>query len=490
MQKVIATNTHYIVPNYDLGDCPRLEKYVSVYNDITHAYEPLYSYDPEERTLRLPRGVDEYKVARDLNREIDYDRVIGGRSIKVGMTLSPRNIKQKAAIRFLIGKEEYSHTRNSSQLVLSLPSGGGKTYCAVSAISLIGLATLVVTHNDDIRKQWRDRLLEYTDIPETSIVMLNSSAVMHSYHQRKRGMTKKISGEYVYIVTHSLLRSYMKTYGSEALQALIDRLGIGIKIVDECHKEFYNTILLDNSIMVYKNFYLTATFGRNDPIEDTVYQRVFNSLFKLVVPEDDMGVQHNVMYITNIVNSRASEIDIAGMYNIIGRGTKTNKFNVCKYIDYAVDNGTIVKTVMSWVDRLKNIDGMVLIVSPKISSNEYFCDLIKKAYPNKKCAVHGSSSKVDNMDNYDIVCATSKIIGTGNDITRLKAIINVEPIGSEKNAYQLFHRLMRGNDSEKRWYIEVVDKAVPNCYNMYRRTRQKLEESALEHYVYDESKKK
>lgn len=490
MSFITATNTHYIVPEYTLGQCPKLEKYVSVYNEITHSYEPLYTYDEPEKILKIPRGVDPYIIETNLQRPIDYDRVIGGRSVRIGMKMSPRNTKQKSSIRFLIGKEEYSHTYNSTQLVLSLPSGAGKTFCAVSAVSLLGLATIVITHNDDIKKQWKERLLEYTDIPEKSIVMLNSSSMMHKYHERKRGMTKKISGEYVYIVTHSLLRSYMKTYGTEALQDLIVRLGIGVKIIDECHKEFYNTVAVDNAVMVYKNFYLTATFGRTDAIENTVYQRVFNNIFKLVIPEDEMGTVKNVNYVTNFVNSRATEVEIVSMYNKPNRGMHNAKFNACKYIEYAVGKGTITQSVKNWVTRFSKIDGIILIISPKISTNEYFCELVQAMFPDKKCAVHGSTSKVDNLEDYDIICATSKIIGTGNDITRLKVIINTEPIGSDKNAYQLFHRLMRGNDTDKRWYVEIIDKSVPNCYAMYRRTRKRLEESALEHYVYDETKKK
>lgn len=487
MKRVIATNTHYIIEDYNLGDCPKLEKYASVYNEMNHCYEPLYIYNQEDRTLRLPRGIYPYILENNLGAYIDYDRVIGGRSVRIGMKLAPRNLQQKSAIRFLIGKGEYDYTNNSSQLVLSLPSGGGKTFCAVSAMSLFGLATIVITHNDDIKKQWKDRLLEYTDIPEKSIVLLNSSSQMNMYLTKKRGVMKQISGENVYILTHSMLRSYIKTYGGDSLQELMVKLGIGIKIVDECHKEFYNTMEIDNIVSVYKNFYLTATFGRTDAIENTVYQRMFQGIYKLVVPEDEMGVTKNVLYVTNLINSRPSKIDMGGMFTYLNRGNKMAKFNVIKYMEYAINKGVVTESVKMWLNKLSGLDGLILIISPKISINEYFCQIAQEMFPEKKCAVHGSTSKVDNIEDYDIICATSKIIGTGNDIDKLKAIIIVEPIGSEKNAYQIFHRLMRGNDTDKRWYIEIIDKGVPNFYNMYRRNRKKLEESALEHYVFDET---
>lgn len=490
MNNVIASNTHYNIYGYKLGDNSRLEKFVSVWDETRHCYDPLYSYDSETCTLRIPRGIDPYKVTQITNMPVSYDQVVTGRKIKFNMNLIPRNILQNRAIRFLTGDGEYGYTGNSTQLVLSLPSGGGKTYCAIAAMSKLGLATIIITHNDDIRNQWRDRILSYSDIPDKSIVSLSSSSIMHKYLKKDRNTTRQIKSECVYIVTHSLLRSYKKTYGPDSLNELFERLGIGIKIIDECHKEFFSTIDIDNSVSVYKNFYLTATFARTDEIENTVFQRVFQHVQKLYINDDDFGVDKNVIYITEIMSTRASQIELGGMRN--GNRRTFSKFSIYKYIDYAMRRGTIIESVMSWLEYFINtvkIDGTIVIMSPKKDTCEYFRQLAQDKYPDKTCCVHNSDSKVEDVGKYDIVCSTVKMIGTGNDITNLKLIINIEPIGSTVNIYQIFHRLMRGNDAERRFYVDIIDKSVPNVYDMYKRCRKTLEDAAKKHIILDKTKK-
>ena len=90
-------------------------------------------------------------------------------------------------------------------------------------------------------------------------------------------------------------------------------------------------------------------------------------------------------------------------------------------------------------------------------------------FPDKKCCVHYTGSKVDNLSEYDIICATSKMLGTGLDLDDLRCIINLEPIGSAVNIDQIIHRLMRGNSSESTYFIDVVDKSVPHTITMYTR---------------------
>lgn len=490
MKEVIASNTHYRIEDYTLGENTRIENFSSIWDEIRHQYIPLYTYDEESKTLRIPRGVDPSKIESMVDGRVVHDKVYGGRKVTFNMNTIPRNAVQRRAIRFLTGEDEYGYTRNASQLVLSLPSGGGKTYCAVAAMSLYGLASIIIVHTDEIRTQWEHRLLQYSNIPEKSIVSLKSSEVMHSYMTNDRKTSKKISGEIVYIITHSLLRSYERQYGYDGLNDLFKRLGIGVKIIDEAHKEFRNTIDIDNSVSVYKNIYLTATFGRTSEIENRIFQRVFQDVYKLKVTDEEMGIEKNVVYITELFTSRATKTDIYGMRN--GRGP-VSKFSIHKYMDYALQKGLLAQSYKVWlsyfIEKLK-IDGMILVISPKKESCRYFYEISQEMYPDKKCCVYTSDSKVDNVEEYDIVCATAKMFGTGNDIDSVKVMINMEPMGSTINIYQIFHRLMRGNDTEIRYYLDIVDKSVTNVYEMYKRCKPTLESNAKKHIIMDTTKKR
>jgi hypothetical protein len=490
MREIIASNSHYEITDYNLGDNDRLETFVSIWDKLRHKYDPLYYYNEETKTLRIPRGIDPTKLESIVGARTVYDKTVGGRKVIFNMTKTPRNAVQRKSIRFLTGQDEYDYTGAASQLVLSLPSGFGKTYCAIAAMSLYSLATMIIVHSDEIRGQWMDRLLEYTNIPPSSIIILDSSETMHKYMNKSREMTRKINKEVVYIATHSLLRSYSKQYGYDGLDEFFKRIGIGVKIIDEAHKEFYSTMEIDNAVHVYKNFYLTATFGRTDEIENKVFQRMFQNVFKLKVTNDDADVQKNVVYVSELFTTRATKAEIYGMRN--GKGT-FSKFSIYKYIEYAMRKGVLAESYKTWlryfVEKL-NVKGMILVISPKKESCNYFMEIAQEMFPDKKCCVYTSDSKVNNLLEYDIVCATAKMFGTGNDIDAIEVLINMEPMGSAINIYQIFHRLMRGNDEDIRYYVDIIDKSVTNVYDMYKRCRPTLEAVAKKHIVMDTTKKK
>ena len=75
MNKIIVKQTHIEVPNYRLGDCPEIEKMLSVWDDVYHKIEPVgFSYDEKTNTLILPRGMDLSYIERKFNMPLEIDR--------------------------------------------------------------------------------------------------------------------------------------------------------------------------------------------------------------------------------------------------------------------------------------------------------------------------------------------------------------------------------------------------------------------------------
>ena len=76
MEKIIVKNTCIEIPNYVLGDCPKLEKSLSIWDDIKHKYVAVgYDYNDKTDTLYIPRGLDIEYVGSLLNRNIEYDMI-------------------------------------------------------------------------------------------------------------------------------------------------------------------------------------------------------------------------------------------------------------------------------------------------------------------------------------------------------------------------------------------------------------------------------
>lgn len=456
--------THYEITDYTLGDCPALEKMLSVWDDKTFSNIIYYHYDTSKSILYIPTGINEFVLRQLLDEPVDNCFEVNDKAkASFIMNLEPRNISQKQAIRFLLGKGEYSYTKSSNQLVLSLPGGGGKTFCAVAALSNMNTKGIIITDSDEIRKQWLSRILQYTNLTEDNVVLLTSTDKLKSLvdDKRKRALSKNI----IYLVTHRLLGSYMKRYGFDSLNQAFIKLGIGVKIIDEAHKEFRSTLMIDYATNVAKSFYLTATFIRSDPKENKVFQNAFNSLYKLVLSDEDIGHERNVLYIAYIIKSKITPIEAQHM-NI----KKT--FSVQRYFQYEnkyMELFDAVEYWLKWYYDQKGFNGKTFILSSKKDSCDISNKIATELFPDKRVSVHYTGSKVNDLMDYDIISATDRMLGTGIDLSGLGMIINLVPISSHGNIDQIIHRLMRGNSNDTAYYIEIIDWAVPHTIDMYYR---------------------
>lgn len=462
MDKINAYQTHYEITDYNMGDCVNLEQSLAIWDDVYYRNDYKVYYDEDKRVLYVPRGYSADKLSYYFDRGINYVKEhTSTRDINFSMKLLPKNDLQREAIRFMCGVQEYKDTKKASQIVVSLPTGEGKTYCACASMSVYGYASLIIVNTEDLKTQWRNALVEYSTLSYRDICDIEStSQAMKLYNGKKRDLTK----HKVYITTHSTIRNIIKNNGGDVLSDLMDRLGIGIKIIDEAHLEFDSTLNIDNYTNVYKTIYLSATFSRSDNREDTVFQRCFEKVFKFCKVNENR--RKHVIYIPFIFNSRPSSAFQAMIKGIKG-------FDKNRYIDYQFTDGNIINHVNAVMDLFesKNIEGITLLLSSKKESCDIFKQEVEKLYPDLKVCVHYSGSKVDDLTEYDVICATPRMLGTGKDIRGLRKVINTEPMRSKTNSVQLIGRLREYAPDKDTYYVELVDKGFSTVVSMYNDRR-------------------
>ena len=93
-------------------------------------------------------------------------------------------------------------------------------------------------------------------------------------------------------------------------------LRVGIKIYDESHLYFDNTMMIDNFSDVWKTYYLTATPMRSDREEDRIYQRCYEKVPKLSLFDEEKDP--HTEYISIHFNSNPTPYDINGCQNMYG----------------------------------------------------------------------------------------------------------------------------------------------------------------------------
>ena len=466
-------STHIKVFPYHLGDCVRLEKMLSKYDGVYHTYVPL-GYYIDHDILYLPRGIS-LSLLQDFFGAVptmvpEYDQYV--RIKKFNMKYEPRGQIQKDSIDFLTSQNRFGNGFNRAQYGLNLDTGDGKTFCCISAVSFFKLKTIVITHKTVLKKQWREEFLSKTDIEDYRIVDIDGSAAIEDI------MKGDLKGD-IYIVNHQTLQAYCRInqeeeysetteYDWNRVTKLFKKMKIGIKVVDEAHKFFENSLKIDYFTNVYKSFYLTATFTRNDAKEKRIFKMAYQSMYRF--GEETLNYEEKRKHIQLVNVMVRSNPIMAAQHSM----RTAYGFSSYKYIDYELNNNpdnTLMKAIISIVNKVSHLEGRILINSPTIESVEHIATEVEKETGIKVGTIHSKNTKEENLEHYQerILSSTIKSIGEGDNIEKLRVLINVEPIGSDGLADQLRGRLREYSEDKDTYLFYIIDTSVKITYNYLQR---------------------
>lgn len=473
-----AYNTHYELINYTLGDCPRIEKDFSTWDKIYYQFNPYYYYDEHSKILYVPRGYSKSIIEDQIGRPVEfYESGCPKTRINFTMKSSPRDDYQRKMIRFLVGVEEFSYLAKAHQQVLTIPTRSGKTFCTIAAISILQVKALIIVNRDMLREQWADEICMHSQLSHTHICLIKES----DFFGLDMNVEKKhYRYKYIFITTHRTIHNALEKYGIEAVRNTITALGIGVKVIDEAHLEFKNTLMTDYAVDVWKNFYLTATFARSDTQENFIFQKSFNHVCKIAEtnPERQKSVK---LFMIGFRTSPSYMDDQMICYRKTG-------FSRHSYIKYELERPALDQVVTTILDTLinrKHIEGKILLLSSQTTSCDHFEQLIHDKFPGYSVCSHHSKHQVENFRDFGVICATPGMVGTGTTIPKLRAVINTEPMASKVNTLQIFGRLDVYAPGVDTFYFLVSDLGFTKVSRMFNKSKQTLAPYAKEIIEWD-----
>ena len=470
MDKIIVRNTCIQINDYNFGDSPKLEHFFAVYEPVSHSYRfvGIY-YDTETKTLYIPRGIDiwyveqllECKAKVEVNKYHKFDVYDN-----IGVKYLPRDEDQKKALRFAVGKGEYVDTETKSQLSINLDTGKGKTYVAVGTMSFFGIKSMVITYSKTVLTQWRNRVLEYTNITNKEIYSIDGSGSIYRLLTMDR---KEIYNIKLFLVTHSTLKSYGDTNGWDKITELFDHIRVGLKFYDEAHTNFDNMCMIDFFTNVYKTYYLTATPARSNDEENKIYQTSFKNVLAIDLFHED--TDPHTHYIAMRYNSRPSPQVISACKNKYGLDRN-------KYTNYIVTNDNFMYIAciafdFIFTNILKHPEDKLLVYIGTNNAISIFYQRIIEIFPALKGNVGIFTSIVSDEDKEyaltrKVILSTTKSAGAAMDIPNLKCtLVLAEPFKSAVLAKQTLGRTRAKNT----YYIEIVDKGFINCNKYFLQKR-------------------
>lgn len=474
MKALRVYETRIEIHPYNLGEFPEIECACSTaYDKVTHKRKPIgFYYDKEASTLTVPRGIN---IAWLSQLTGAYPTYYNGWDIenmreRYSISLKPKNANQYKAIYFLLQWHEFMTYVKYSQFVLTVEPGFGKTYCALVAALQRGKRTIIILPSSKIKEQWITTIKKYTKV--------NMNQVLDLVGCEK--MLELLKGEVKYdiIVTlHQTITNFLNEYGFNMLKEFFNHLQCGTKIIDEAHLFFENTLAIDFCSNIPKNYYLSATFTRSDPLEINLFRLCFANAVQY---GSELGVTKNVVYTFVYYNSSPSEQEQIRIKTAYG----TSNY---RFIDYALKrdkNLTILDAFFHTLKMSKEHEGKTLVIVPKVENCEFFAKLIQGEYPEDIVGtVHSKHKKEENfkiIEESTILISTFGSLGTGSDISGLRNLIVCDIFSSSVISRQLPKRLRPLENGELSYCYEVVDSGFEAILDMVRRKKKYIKRIAHE----------
>lgn len=350
------------------------------------------------------------------------------------------------------------------------------TFCVANASTALSERTIIITPNETLKHQWIHTYMKMFDYKESNLLNIYGSNAIDMI------MQDEVPPADVYFVNHQTLRSYMTSTSGYALHQFFKKINVGIKVYDEAHMEFMNTLLIDFFSNTNRTWYLTATFDRSDKEESKCFKRAFNSVTQYGEVQSMEVVEKHVVYHVVNINSHISPKDRA---RVIGyRGMTAASYGKYAFIDDK--NDTAYQAILMIADKMKDVEGKMLIFVPLIEAVDSVVSKLKKALPEKTVAAYHSKISKDEKEDAekkDIIVSTIKSLGTGKDIKGLRCVICAEPIASKLVTEQMIGRLRPYAEDKETYFFDIVDTCIPPL-NYWFRSRIKKVTALVKNIIY------
>lgn len=308
-----------------------------------------------------------------------------------------------------------------SRWFINCPQGFGKTIMSLYIMTRFRCNTLIMCYSTDILKQWRDKIVEQTNVRGSRVLIIDSGMLIESIID---STYKKLGNFSIFIATPKILYGYAKKHGFDSIDKLFKKLNIGLKIYDEAHRDLGNIVRIDALSSVRKTLYLSGDFAQASLYKTKLFRDIFATV-PVIKPavEDQIDLRYTKAVIVEYDSKPTSleEMEVMGR-----RGT-----DIWKYMKYQISKGVLLKVIFWIMDnivRLKEKDRRILILTSMIDHCDYIYDEVKNRYDGYIVGkIHGENSEEDNQynkHNAQIIVATYQSFSTGSDTKNIKYVIS------------------------------------------------------------------
>lgn len=472
---------------YMKGDSKYLEASDGEYDPLRHIYIPytgfILPYNGAPSYLSRYRAYYEIRKFAPDYEIIDIPMI---QPVMMDHKYHLRNIDTfRTAQSEIINRIEGNRFKERSWFV-NLQTGEGKTLLSIYLASRFGYKTWLFCFSNDVLDQWIDGLDRYTSMDTSKILRC------HSYEfDRILDGRINIHDYDIYVSTLTGLDMYAKKKQNyHIINDLFSKIGIGLMIVDEAHRNIGNIVRFNSVLNVKYQLYLSADFGQGDYKHDQLFRKVFDQV-PVLRPEEEtrksLKYTKVIRYDFNTHPTRLQEDSVFDKYG----------YDCQMYMIYEFQKGTIINVIRSIVSQaqyMKSECKRILILFTNIAHCDITTYVLRKYFPYLSIGAYhsgiSSEEKLETKNYADVIVGTYSSFGVGLDTEDIKIVITTD------NCNRVFDnqaagRARRLRDGTEAMYFLLIDegfsyakkKAVVRL-NYLKETKAKDDE--IQHYTYNE----
>ena len=380
-------------------------------------------YLESKKFLLIPRffPIKQYFHSYNMKNAMQY-----GDDIDIEHNIKPRSQAQEKAME---------HMLRHDCGIFQLAPGVGKTVISIHTIAERKKKSLILVHRDDLAKQWRKRLLTFTNLKDEDISRMTTPTVIEDLKKP------------VIIATTQTFLSLLKRHREEFLMNL-HLANIGVFIADEVHTSIGAPTFSECSIQIPSRYTygLSATPYRYDGNGDIIEFHL-GDIFSDDDIEGTMGAKVTAILLDY-------QIDTPSRHKYIRWG---GDFQRARYLNLIKKSTPFREAMRGLLRRLKDNRNLICIAE-RIKLIE---ELYKETQSDSKAMFCGKGS-LDTL-NSKLTFATPGKCRDGIDAPWKDTVITTSPIA---NVEQLTGRILR-NDTGKKTPI-VIDMIDFGCNDIAR----------------------
>lgn len=424
---ITITNTGVRISPYTKGQCRYLENMTSITDKgyYGHKRNPITGFlipsdDDNENEGTFVTHLQHPQFLKELfpNYRIEKEDISDMKALSRRFSLNPDITPREAQYQVI---QQIFQNDRKTQWFVHLSQGLGKTLLSVYIIPYFNFKTLIMCYNTDVLYQWISTFREKTNIQNGSIIMIDSGDLLH-----KIEVGSFPAWEYdIFMCTPKLLTMYGKKHGFDKLDILMTRMGIGMKIFDEAHRNIANIIKINAYTSVRKTLYLSGDFAQSNPRKEELYYRIFRGVPILKPTQELMNTLRFTIAIAVHYNTHPNELEKTSVYTRRG-------FSFYDYMKYEIQKEEFFDALYFIIDHINEANennDKILILLNLTEHVDIITERLEEKYNSryvigKYHSYLSDEEKTTTREHASMIISTHMSYGTGIDVHAIKYVIS------------------------------------------------------------------